>query len=437
MKIAIAGYGLEGEANYNYWSQDPANELTIVDENESPKYALPEGANTLLGAGVFERLDGFDLVIRTAGLSPYKIKTDGKIWSASNEFFAKCPARIIGVTGTKGKGTTSSLIAAILTSSGYTVHLVGNIGKSALAELPQIQPDDIVVYELSSFQLWDLERSPHTGLVLIIEPEHLDVHRDYQDYITAKSQISAHQKAGETTYYRPNDHDSEWIANAGTRASGGVVFATPFISTTGVHVADGQFWNGEQLICSTDALQLVGQHNIENACAAITVSLDYEKVTPASITEGLRGFQGLPHRIEFVRTLEDVSYYNDSFSSSVPATIAAVKSFTQPEIVIIGGVDRGGDFGHLIADLSVRANIKEVVLIGQIRDKLFDLFKAIESPFVVTKLDAQTMPEVVDYCREFASAGDVIILSPGCASFDMFKDFYDRGDQFREYVNSL
>jgi UDP-N-acetylmuramoylalanine--D-glutamate ligase len=149
MKIAIAGYGLEGEASYRYWATDD-NQVTIVDEKQ-PERAIPTGALTLFGEHAFEQLNGFDLVIRTPGLSPYKIKTDGKIWSATNEFFVKSPAKIIGVTGSKGKGTTASLIGSILEASGKKVWLVGNIGISALDALENIGSEDVVVFELSSF----------------------------------------------------------------------------------------------------------------------------------------------------------------------------------------------------------------------------------------------------------------------------------------------
>ena len=175
MKIAIAGYGLEGESNYRYWANGAENDITIVDQRQ-PDRTMPNGVATIIGEDAFEKLQDFDLVIRTAGLAPLKIKTSGKIWSATNEFFSKCPALIIGVTGSKGKGTTASLITNILHESGKKVWLIGNIGEPSLDVLNQIDKNDIVVYELSSFQLWDLEKSPHIAVILFIEKEHQNIH---------------------------------------------------------------------------------------------------------------------------------------------------------------------------------------------------------------------------------------------------------------------
>lgn len=429
MKIAIAGYGLEGQENYRYWAENPENELTIADQRELVD--VPEGASVISGPDAFEQLDGFDLVVRTPSLSPYKIKTDGKLWSATDEFFEKSPAPIIGVTGTKGKGTTSSMIASIFEAAGRKVWLVGNIGTPALGILSKINKNDIIVYELSSFQLWKVERSPQTAVVLGIEPEHLDVHRDMNDYVNAKGNIRRYQQDGDICVYNAGNDYSVSIAESTEK---GEKLPYGLNVEAGGHVKDNLFYVGEHIICSVDELQLKGEHNIENACAAISVAHRLG-VSNDDIAAGIRNFKGLPHRLEFVRTFNGVDYYNDSFSSSTPATVAAARAFSQPEILIVGGIDRGGDFDHLFEELNKQQNIKKLIVIGDIRHKLGELLSKTTIPYVVS--DAQTMGEIVHQATDMAREGDVIILSPGCASFDMFKDFSDRGDQFKRNVMSL
>jgi len=432
MKVAIAGYALEGRVNYQYWAQQ-GHDVTIVDERELPVGELPYGVPTLMGEGVFGKLQDFDLVVRTASLNPSKITTNGKIWSATNEFFDKCPADIIGVTGTKGKGTTCSLIASMLKAAGKTVHLVGNIGTSALEVLPNIKPDDIVVFELSSFQLWDIEKSPHVAVVLLIEPEHLDVHHDIGDYVGAKSNIRVYQTDDDICVYHPSNRLSTDVAHASKQ---GQLIRYGQEEDGGVYVRGGNFSRNGQDICSTSALQLLGRHNLENACAAITVAKIYE-LDDRSIEKGLRDFKGLPHRLEFVRTVDGVDYYNDSFSSAPAATLAAVSSFEQPEVLIVGGVDRGADFTELATQLANKKNIKKLIVVGEIRHKLKALFDSAGLGDKVELLEVKTMKEILAKAKNAAVASDVVLLSPACASFDMFKDFYDRGDQFRELVKGL
>ncbi|MFZ2125286.1 MAG: UDP-N-acetylmuramoyl-L-alanine--D-glutamate ligase [Candidatus Saccharimonadales bacterium] len=432
MRIAIAGYGQEGESSYKYWSGDPSNQITIVDQKE-PTRIVPDVADTIIGEEAFSHLDGFDLVVRTAGLSPRIIKTDGKIWSATNEFFSKCPAQIVGVTGTKGKGTTASLITSILEAAGKKVWLLGNIGIPALDYLSQIQPSDVVVYELSSFQLWDLEYSPHIAVVLRVEPEHLDVHDDFADYVNAKTNIRRYQKPGDFCIFYPTNQYSRQIANS---INIGTAYPYGASGNRGVYEKNSEFYENEQKICSVKSLQLIGGHNVENACAAISVAKLYD-VSNNDIEKGLTGFKGLPHRLEFVREIDGVKYYNDSFSSSVPATVAAIKSFTQPEILIIGGIDRGGDFAEMTDEIANHGNIKAIIVIGLIRDKLRKMISEKNPRLNITVADATTMSAIVDMAKSRTEPGDVVILSPGCASFDMFKNFYDRGDQFKEEVNKL
>lgn len=428
MKIAIAGYGIEGRANYQYWlAQHPDAEIVIVDQKQPVD--APVDALMMVGDDAFRQLQDFDLVIRTAGLAPYKIATHGKVWSATNEFFEKCPAPIIGITGSKGKGTTASLINSILQAAGHTTWLVGNIGQAALEVMDQIQPDDIVIYELSSFQLWDLERSPETAVVTIIEPDHLDVHTDFEEYIAAKAHITQFQQMGDQAFYRPGDQQSQAIADAGESV------ALPYIDDTAVHVADGSFYDGDERLCSVEALRLPGAHNIDNACAAISASLEYSGVTAAAIEEGLRSFRGLPHRLHFVREINEVKYYDDSIATTPGSAIAALNAFTQPKVLILGGSYKGSDFSKLAETLAKQEDVR-VLLIGEEAPRLVAAFQEVFFDHFEIILDP-TMEKVVRHAAEIAEPGSVVLLSPAAASFGLFKNYSDRGEQFVAAVNAL
>lgn len=425
MKIAIAGYGLEGKSNYDYFKS--RGEVTIVDERQVVN-DLPEGVPVLLGDGVFTRLDDFDLVVRTAGLSPRKIQTNGKVWSATNEFFEKCPASIIGVTGSKGKGTTSSLIASILAEAGKTVHLVGNIGLPALDELANISEDDIVVYALSSFQLWDAERSPQVAVVLHIEPDHLDVHEDFDEYVSAKGNIARYQGINDRIVYNVSDESATAIADLS------VGQRLPYQTLRTAHVNDGQFYYGEQLLCSVDELQLPGAHNQDNACAAITAIWPWVQ-DGTVIGEGLRAFGGLEHHLKFVAEKQGVSYYDDSIATTPGSAIAAMRAFDGPKILILGGSSKGADFDE-VAAVASQSNVKQAILIGDEADRIE---QALSSTGIacINKGSQTTIEAVVQLAADIAESDDIVILSPACASFGMFRDYKDRGDQFIAAVNNL
>lgn len=429
MRIAIAGYGLEGKSNYEYFKEH--GDLTIVDErNEVPD--LPAGVPTILGNGAFEKLQEFDLVIRTAGLAPGKIKTGGKIWSATNEFFVQCKTSIIGVTGTKGKGTTSSLIESILRAAGKKTMLIGNIGRPALDALDEANEADVIVYEMSSFQLWDLEKSPNVAVVLMIEPDHLDVHADFDDYITAKSNIRKYQATSDICFYHPTNQYSRQIAMA-TALPNAHCYNDPN-DPRSVYTKDGAFYIADRRICGTDALQLPGAHNIENACAAISAALtfidDY-----AAVERGLRAFQGLDHRLKFVREVDGVKYYDDSIATTPGSAIAAMNAFNGPKIIILGGSSKGADFSE-VAEIAARTGVKHAVLIGAEADAIQRVFE--KSGIALTNLGEETtMDKIVKTASGVAATGDIVILSPACASFGMFSNYKDRGDQFITGVNQL
>lgn len=431
MKIAIAGYGAEGKSNYNYYNNGD-NDVVIVDEHDVVD--APVDASVISGQDAFSRLNGYDLVVRTAGLAPRKINTDGVVWSSTNEFLDKCPAPIIGVTGSKGKGTTSSLIASILREAGNTVHLVGNIGVPALDVLAEIKTDDIVVYEMSSFQLWDLKKSPHVAVVLMIEPDHLDVHVDFNEYIAAKSNIRKHQTSNDICFYHPTNEFSKEIAFSTGEGMAHIygVAGDPM----SVYVENENFMINGQVICQTNALQLPGKHNtFENACAAISAARVFTDDN-AAVMRGLKAFHGLNHRLKFVREIAGVKYYDDSIATTPGSAIAAMNAFEQPKVMILGGSSKGADFTE-VALTAKKANVSGVIVIGDEADTIRAVFAQHTSIHVLNLGTDVTMSMIVKRASELAKEGDVVILSPACASFGMFKNYSDRGDQFIAAVEQL
>lgn len=410
MNIAIVGYGIEGKESYQYWNRD-GNSLTIVDER-SEIFDAPNDAKLLLGENVFSDLQDFDLIIRSPSINPNKLAYGDKLWSATNEFFSKTPAPIIGVTGTKGKGTTSSFIYEILKAADKDVYLVGNIGVPALEILPKLTVKSIVVYELSSFQLWDIQKSPQIAVVLPIEPDHLDVHNNLEDYIHAKANITRYQSKQNTVVFNKNNTLSSSIAEL----SPGNRIEYPF----GIEAFES-------------SVKLPGKHNIENASAALAAARVFE-IDDVAIKKGLESFHGLPHRLKFVATIDNASFYDDSISTTPGSAMAAVRSFSGKSIVLIlGGHEKGADYTELM-QLCHDEQVT-VIAMGENRDKLAELCAQYGIEYGVEPSD---MRGVVHRARMEAKAKDsVVILSPAAASFDMFKNYSDRGDQFISAVNQL
>lgn len=422
MRIVIAGFGVEGKASYDYWA-NAGHEVVIADEREQVE-DLPTGVQTILGLGAFSKLGDFDRIIRAPSVNPNKLPYGDKVWSATNEFFEKCPAPIIGVTGTKGKGTTSSLIASILKAAGKTIHLVGNIGTPALKELPDVQPTDIVVYELSSFQLWDVKYSPHVAVVLMIEPDHLDVHEDLEEYTSVKGNIARFQKPEDVVIFNPQDH----VASAIAHSSPGQKYPYKIQPR---NEAAGDFYIGEIRIAAKESLKLPGAHNVDNANAAILAAWQFTQDTGA-IERGINDFTGLPHRLKFIREVDNVKYYDDSIATTPGSAIAALRSFDERKVIILGGSDKGASYEEVI-DLCDETRTK-VIAIGQTGSDIAELCAQLG---VVCEEVEGDMTTIVARADEVAKPGEVVILSPASASFDMFKSYADRGDQFAAAVNAL
>lgn len=422
--------GSEAVASYNFLKKFGANDITTLywGSNEYSNKIPNDVKKIKIDGPDFDKslTKNYDLVFRHQTINPSQILSPHT--TNTIEFMKHCPATVIGITGTKGKGTTATLIHEILIKSGINSHLLGNIGKTAIAELENISQDDVVCFEMSSFQLWDLKQSPHISVVLMIDEDHLDVHDSFEDYLNAKSNIARYQSSEDYTFYHPKNNNSVKVASVGE----GQKFA--FMSEDYAHVDDGKIYIGNKKIIDVNGVGLLGVHNQENICAALSASSLLTDDAPA-MASAIREFRGLEHRLEFVGEVNGIKYINDSFAAATPATIAAIKSFDQPEILILGGVDRGVSYTNLIDEV-VSNNIKHIVLIGENKYKLEKLL-AEHGVHNFNISNALSMADIINEANEYAEKGDVVLLSPASPSFDMFKNYKDRGTKFKAAVKEL
>jgi UDP-N-acetylmuramoylalanine--D-glutamate ligase len=431
MKIAILGYDIEGRSSYEYFASQ-GHELTICDQN--PELEVPAGVPAVLGDNYLEGLDRFDLLVRTAGLPPSKILeqnpgVEAKITSHINQFFKASPtSNIIGVTGTKGKGTTSTLLAKMLEAAGKDVRLAGNIGLPPLSFLAELKPDSWVVLELSSFQLIDLRFSPHIGVCLMVVPEHLNWHADMTEYAQAKSQLFKNQNSQDIAIYYAKNELSQQIATSGRAA------AIPYYASPGALVQNDKIIIDDQVICSTSDLKLLGEHNWQNACAAVTAVWQVTKDVEA-MKSALTTFTGLPHRLEMVRELDGVRYYDDSFGTTPETAIVAMEAFEEPEILILGGRGKGIPFDELANAVARRKNVKKVITIGETGAEIAALLRKNGYENIVE--GGKTIEEIINQARQLSEPGDVVLLSTANTSFDMFKNYKQRGERFTAAVQAL
>jgi UDP-N-acetylmuramoylalanine--D-glutamate ligase len=404
LKVAVIGYGIEGQDAEKFLKSKGAT-VTILDKKDNENY--------------LDNLNEYQLIVRSPGVYPFKkelisaSENNIKIITPTQIFFEEFTGKIIGVTGTKGKGTTSTLIYEILRSAKIDVHLAGNIGKSPLELLPVLTKDSYVVLEMSSFQLIDLLYSPHISVVLNITSDHMDWHKDQSEYINAKKNIVSHQT------------ESDWAV-----INDEYEVPRSFSSLTKANIVTFNKIKLDEKFKSD--LILRGVHNHENIAAAVEVARIL-KVSEDLIIRTVKNFKGLVHRLEFVRDVNGVKYYNDSFATGPQPTIAAIKSFTEPETIILGGSDKGLDYQELGDSIEMQENVKNVILIGQIREQIK---KHIKNKTVID-LGFASMKDIVKTANNITEKGGVVILSPAAASFDMFKDYKDRGYQFKEEVNNL
>jgi UDP-N-acetylmuramoylalanine--D-glutamate ligase len=450
--ITILGFGLEGAAAAEFLI-DRGAKITIFEQKgqtnldegytNTVERLLEKGVQFHFGATESSEAVPMDFLVRSPGvpLSHPLVKTAQNkgvpITSGTALFFEECPAPIIGVTGTKGKGTTSSLIYTMLREAGRKARLVGNIGEPALKILSEVTADEVIVYELSSFQLLEVSKSPHLAIVLMVTQDHLDFHGSVSEYAKAKANIVRYQTEGDMVVANIDYDGSRRIAESSS--------AKKFWVSRRRSVAEGCFIEDgmivvardgtREVIASTQSVALPGAHNLENVCAAVMAGLLFELPVEV-IRTALQEFRGLPHRLQLVGEKNAVRYYDDSISTTPESTIAAIESFDAPKILILGGSSKGADFAELAKNIVNSNSILAIIGIGEEWPRIREELRKQEVKIRFIE-GCSTMKEIVATAREIARPGDVILLSPGCASFGMFESYKDRGEQFVKAVSNL
>jgi len=344
-------------------------------------------------------------------------------------FFKLCPCKIIAVTGSDGKTTTTTLIGEMLKKEGYTCHIGGNIGKPLIGEVEKMTEKDIAVLELSSFQLFSMRQSPDIAVITNVTPNHLDWHKDFDEYIEAKKNIMKFQTENGVLVTNSANEITKKIGNEAV----GVNRTFSFSNESLVCLKDGFIcYNGEKIINAGDII-IPGSHNVENYMAAIAATRDF--VSNETVDYVAKNFGGVAHRIELVRELDGVKYYNDSIASSPARTTAGLASFNQKVILIAGGYDKKipfDDFGEVVND-----RVKKLILVGATSDKIEAAVKNSPNFNDLPIIRETEFKKAVESARSCAENGDIVLLSPACASFDLFGNFEERGNTFKKIVNEF
>ena len=449
-KVAVMGIGISNIPLIKYLVNFGVD-VTAFDKSTEEKLAdaftelkgLP--VKYSIGPDYLSKLKGFDLIFRTPGMRPdlpelvQAVENGAELTSEMEVFLSLCPAQVFAVTGSDGKTTTTTLIYKILSEGGFNCWLGGNIGTPLLSKIDDVAETDKVVLELSSFQLMTIKDCPSVAVVTNITPNHLDVHKSLQEYIDAKKNIFINQKENDKLIL---NYDNEITKSFNYEARGKHVYFSRLNDLNeGVIYQDGKIivkkGNSSIEIIEGDKIKIPGVHNIENYMAATAATIDYVK--PETIAKIATTFNGVEHRIELVRELNGVKFYNSSIDSSPSRTIAALKTFKNKVILIAGGKDKGipyDSIGEIISE-----KVKCLLLIGATASRIEEAYKNylqqrdMENEIKIIHCDSYE--EVVKKAYEQAKSGDCIILSPASTSFDMFKNFEHRGNVFKELVNEL
>ena len=436
--VAVVGIGVSNRPLIKKLISLGAN-VTAFDkkeEIESREELEKLGVKFVLGHDYLEKIDEYEVIFRTPSLLPtnkYLMRAKDKgayITSEIRELVKYSKGKIFGVTGSDGKTTTTTLIYEMLKKEGYNVFLGGNIGIPLFEKIEEIKEDDLVVLELSSFQLMDFDISPDVAVITNLSPNHLDYHKDMDEYVNAKKNIFIHQDEHGVVVLNKNNE----ITYSMKDEVKGNLRLFSMRDDAFSYYRDGKLYVNGQYVCDKEEVKLIGMHNIENLITAFLAV--YGFVSIGSMRNVAINFTGVEHRIEFVREINGVRFYNDSIASSPTRTLAGLNSFDRKVILIAGGYDKNIPFEPLAEGGIDR--IKVLVLLGMTKDKIKKAFLDVMEVTgkYVKIVEADSLEDAVLKAYAEAEKGDIVTLSPACASFDMFKNFEERGNKFKEIVNS-
>lgn len=442
--VAVVGIGVSNTPLIHFLVKLGAKVSAFDKKDESKLGEIAnefkeKGIKLVLGENYLDNLSGYDVIFKTPSMridseALVKAKEEGAyITSEMEEFVRYCPAKIFGVTGSDGKTTTTSLIYTMLSKEGYKTWVGGNIGMPLFANIEQINKEDKVVLELSSFQLMTMTTSPEVSVITNLSPNHLDIHKDMEEYIEAKKEIFKHQDSnGILILNRENDITYSLVPEAKGEVR---LFSSKRIIADGAYYNDGTLYLCGEPVCEKDEIVIKGMHNVENYLTAF-LALKGE-VSTKTMKMVANTFKGVEHRNEFVRELNGVKYYNDSIGSSPTRTLATISAFDKPVILIAGGYDKKIPFEPL-ADRGYD-KIKALILLGHTKYKIKEVFDNViaEKNLNIPIYIVDSLEDAVKKSNEISLSGDYVVLSPACASFDMFVNFEVRGNLYKELVNNL
>ena len=448
-KIAVIGIGVSNIPLIDYLHEKKA-EVSVFDDREEDKISKDileklkkYNFKCYFGKRNLDNLHGFYLIFRSPSCLPTKPELEkeaqrGAIITTEIEQLIKmAPCKVIGITGSDGKTTTTTLTARILEDAGYKVYLGGNIGIPLFTKLNEIKPEDLIVLELSSFQLMGMKVSPDISAITNITPNHLNVHKDYQEYINAKKNIYRNQK---DTGILVINADNDLTRECQNDAKGDVILFSSKQKLDYGFIVENEIVKEcndgiRKHIVSQDEIKLKGIHNLENICTAL--ALTKKLVNTEKAVDTIKEFAGVHHRLELVRTLNGVEWYNDSASTTPTRGISALKSFNKEIVLIAGGADKNLDYTPIAKPIVEK--VKSLILIGQTANKIYTAVKnELENQNKTLDIHmCETFRESLELAKRIAKPGQIVLFSPASTSFDMFKDMYDRGDQFREEVNKF